>query len=182
MAPLALAAILPALGIGGTAAAATGAALGTAAAGASAFSALSGIGSAIGMIGTIAGGFSKANESNEEASEADLQSGQDQIASEQRQTQMKQKLLDVLGQNDVTFAAGGTDTTQGIAANSRAAITADADNQISLENDDDDFQRKLLAARSANLRSAASGDVGGALLSALGQGISAAAGAYKTGA
>lgn len=167
------------LGIGGGAAAAGAAgAAGGAAAG---LSALQGIGAAIGILGTIGQGFAKAAETRHEADQATLQAGQEQVGAQQRALQMKRELLRTLGENDVAFAGAGIDTSQGIAAVSRANNVDAAGTQLSIDRADADFRRALLDARAKNLRSRASGEIGGALLSALGQGISAATSSYKLG-
>ncbi|MGZ5241182.1 MAG: hypothetical protein ACXWCN_13755, partial [Caldimonas sp.] len=163
MAALALG-VLPALGIGGTAAAGAAGAAGL-------LSTLQGVSSIVGIIGTLGKGFSDAAQTNAQADQATLQAGQEAIGAAGRETQMKRELLRVLGENDVAFAAGGTDTSQGIAADARAAANKNANDQIALDQQDSQFQQALLRARARNLRSAAGAQVGGALLGAFGQGI-----------
>lgn len=158
-----------AFGIGSTAAAGAGAAGGTAAG-------LSGgqiLTSALSALGTIGAGMQAAATSREAAVQADLEAGQERVSSQQRTTEMKRRLLDVLGENDVTFAAAGIDISGGIAAGARQQAQQRATTEISIERRDSDFRRALHRMRASGYRRRASGEIGGALIGALGTGAEA---------
>ena len=138
---------------------------------ASGLSGLSGLGTALSILGTIGSGLSSASQSNAMVAQVEMQSGQEQLQSTQRQTEQKRALMQVLGENDVTFAAAGIDLTGGIAAGARAKATKDATEQISIERSDADFRASLAKLRAKGYRSQASGQIGGALLGALGKGV-----------
>lgn len=188
MAALALAA-LGSLGVGGGAAGLAGvgaaaagtAAIGGAAAGSGALAALSGIATAISVIGTIGAGFSAASSARSQADATELEAGQQQLQDAQKATQMKRQLAAVLGQNDVTFANAGIDISQGIAANNRANQNKEASQQLSIDDEDATYRQNLLRQRAQAYRLSAGADIGGALLNALGTGVSGAYNIAKIG-
>lgn len=161
-----------AAGAGATAgAAATGAtaAAGTAATvGSGVLSALQGISTVLGVLGTIGAGAASARASNQQADQADLQAGQEQLAGQQRENKMRRELARVLGQNDVAYAAAGIDLTQGVAANNAATQKQQATDDINIDQQQTDFQRSLYKLRAQGLRAQASATRGGALLTSLG--------------
>lgn len=176
---LALSALASA-GIGSTAAAA-GAAVtsfvpvastvaSTAAAGISALDILSGIATAASVLGTLTAGVSEAGMLDQQASEARIDAGQQQLQSQQRANDLRRELFKVLGENDVAFAAAGIDVGGGIAQSSRADATRMANRELTIERRDDDMRRAMLRARAQGLNRAAGATRGGALLKAIGQG------------
>lgn len=154
-------------GIGGSSTAATATTAGGTAAGWSGGQLLT---STLTALSTIGAGMEAAATSREAAAQAQLESGQEQVQSQQRQTEMKRRLLEVLGENDVTFAAAGIDLSSGIAANARQQAQERAVSELSIERRDSDFRRALYQMRAAGYRRRASGQVGGALIGALGTG------------
>lgn len=175
---LAISAIGSIFGGGGMAAGATTAATtaaGTAVGGthallgAGALNALSGISTALSVLGTIGSGAAAAREANQMADQATLEAGQEQLAGEQRKTKMSRELARVLGNNDVTFAAAGIDLTQGIASDAATRAKQQAASEISIDQQDTDFRRSLYRMRAAGYRDKAKSARGGALLGALGQ-------------
>lgn len=51
----------------------------------------------------------------------------------QRQTELKRRLLQTLGQNDVAYAAAGVDLTQGVAAQANAEAERRATDELTIE-------------------------------------------------
>lgn len=137
---------------------------GTAAAGG-----LQGLTTAISALATIGSGLSGAAESRQLADQAELQDGQEQVQAAQRQAQMKRSLLEVLGNNDVTFAAAGIDISSGIAQSARADASKRASQELSIDRQDTDFRRALHRMRAQGYRRRAGAQIGGSLLGALGQ-------------
>lgn len=156
-----------ALGIGGSASAATGAASGAATT-ASGFSLAQGFSTALQALATIGAGAAAAAQDRAMADQADLQAGQEQVESAQRQTKMKRSLLQVLGENEVVFASAGIDISSGIAQSAAQEAQKRAASELSIERRDSDFRRALYRARATNLRRSASSRMGGALLTAIG--------------
>ncbi|ASY69386.1 hypothetical protein [Sinorhizobium fredii] len=154
---------------GGTAAA-TGAtaAAGGAAAGSGALSALQGIATTLKVLGGIGAGVAARNEAEDAAVQTELQSGQEQLQSTQRQTSMKRELARVLGQNDVIYAAAGIDLSGGIAQQTAAEQKARATDEISIEQQDSEFRRALYRLRARGQRSAGRSAMRGALIGAIG--------------
>ncbi|MCG8273115.1 hypothetical protein MIC97_16575 [Aquamicrobium sp. NLF2-7] len=146
------------IGGGGAAAGATSAGLGGA----------STLLSALQAVGTIAGGLAAAGASKDMAAQTELQAGQEKVESTQRQTQMKRTLLQVLGENDVTFAAAGIDISGGIAQQARQTANRRAADELTIDRRDSDFRRAMLKMRSQGYRRQANSQIGGALLSAAG--------------
>lgn len=124
--------------------------------------------SALQAVGTVMGGLSAASASRDMADQTELQAGQEQVETTQRQTQMKRTLLNVLGENDVTFASAGIDITGGIAQQARQTATQRATDEITIDRRDSDFRRALLKMRTQGYRRQAGAQIGGALLSAAG--------------
>lgn len=119
-------------------------------------------------LGTLGAAAASASASRQQADQADLQAGQEQVQAQQRETQMKRSLLNVLGQNDVTFAAAGIDLGQGIAQQTANTAKKEAMQQISIDRSDADFRSALYRARASGLRRQASAQLGGGLIGALG--------------
>lgn len=179
---LALSALASA-GIGGTAAAAGAAVTGlvpvastvastaaTAATSISALDILSGIATAASVLGTLTSGMSEAGMLDQQASEARIDAGQQQLQSQQRSNDLRRELFKVLGENDVAFAAAGIDVGGGIAESSRADATRTANRELTIERRDDDMRRAMLRARARGLNRAAGATRGASLLKAIGQG------------
>lgn len=168
----ALGKVFGALGLGGGAGAASaagGAAASGAAAGASTgLTIAQGFSTAIQALATLGAGAAAAQESRSLADQADLQEGQEQVESAQRQTQMKRSLLQVLGENEVTFAGAGIDISSGIAQSAASAAKERAASELSIDRRDSDFRRALYRARASGLRRRASSQMTGGLLGALG--------------
>ncbi|NUR12357.1 MAG: hypothetical protein HOQ20_11020 [Bradyrhizobium sp.] len=158
----AISAIASIFGGGGAAAAATG---GATAAGLSGAQTLVGVLSAIGTLGA---GFASAQASKDQADAVELQAGQDKVQDTQRQTQMKRTLLQVLGENDVTFAAAGIDISGGIAQDAKQTATKRAVDELTIDRRDSDFRMALAKMRAQGYRRQASSTIGGALLGAAG--------------
>lgn len=148
-------------GLGGSAAA-TGASSGV-------LSGLQAFTTVLSALGTIGAGAAAAQQSRDMADQTELQAGQDKVEATQRQTQMKRTLLEVLGENDVSFAAAGIDLNGGIAQSSRAAAEKRASEELTIDRRDQDFRSALYKVRAQGLRRRASSQMGGALLGALGQ-------------
>lgn len=148
----------------GTAATAAG---GATAAGSGALTALQGFSTALQVLGGIGAGAAAARASEQQADQADLESGQEQLAGVQRQTKMRRELARVLGQNEVAYSAAGIDLTQGVAADSAARAKQQAASEISIDQQDTDFRRSLYRMRAQGLRQRARSERGGALLGAL---------------
>lgn len=172
---LAISAIGSIFGGGGMAAGATSAATAAASTtaasaglGSATLSALSGISTALSVLGTLGAGAAASREANQMADQAALQDGQEQVAGQSRKTKMSRELARVLGNNDVTFAAAGIDLTQGIAADAATRAKQQAASEISIDQQDTDFRRSLYRMRAAGYRDKAKSARGGALLSALG--------------
>ena len=181
---------LASLGIGGTAATAgaavTGASAAATAAGAagstiSALDILSGIATAATVLGTLNAGAADAEMAEQQASEARIDEGQQQLQSFQRQNDLRRELFKVLGENQVAFAAAGIDVTGGIAQSTRADAVRTASREISIERRDDDVRRAMLRARAQGLRASAGASRGGALLKAIGTGADYGIDLYNRG-
>jgi hypothetical protein len=119
-------------------------------------------------VGTIGAGLSSAQASRDQADQAELTAGQEQVAGQQRQLQMKRALLQTLGENDVAYAAAGIDISGGIAQSTAAEAKKRAASELSIDREDSDFRSALYRMRARGLRRQAGSQVGGALISALG--------------
>lgn len=156
------------LGLSSAGAAATGAtAATTTAAGSGALTALQGFSTALQVLGGLGAGAAAARATNQQADQADLEAGQEQLAGVQRQNKMRRELARVLGQNEVAYSAAGIDLTQGVAADSAARAKQQAASEISIDQQDTDFRRSLYRMRAQGLRQRARSERGGALLGAL---------------
>lgn len=127
---------------------------------------LSGIATAVKVIGSIQAANASANStiqaaqaaaaaSEQQATQADLQGEQDKLRSTQRQTVMKQELLRVLGENDVSFANAGIDVSFGAAQQSATTAKKRAQQEISIDRGDQEFQSALYRLRAQGLRAQA---------------------------
>ena len=156
---LAIAALGKVFGVGATAAAgaagATSAGLGGWATFAKTLQLLAGVGSAVSSFAAA----------NQEADQAELQAGQEQVKGTQRQTAMKRELLKVLGENDVTFANAGIDISGGLAETTATQAKKRASEEITIDRRDADFQAALYRMRAQGLRTRGAIGLGGALLS-----------------
>ena len=168
MAALALTALAN-LGIGaaGTAAAGAGAATGSAAL----LSALQGVATTVSILGTIGQTLSAFSASNDQANQAELEAGQNQLESAQRQTAMKRELFRVMGENDSRFAAAGIDLRGGIAANARKREKRRATEELSVERDSAQFKSALYRARATGLRRKATSQLFAGGIESVGQGF-----------
>ncbi|TGS86728.1 hypothetical protein EN817_17655 [Mesorhizobium sp. M3A.F.Ca.ET.174.01.1.1] len=152
---------------GGGGAAATGAAA-TGGATAAGLSGAQTLVSVLSAIGTLGAGFASAQASKDQANAVELQAGQDKVQDTQRQTQMKRTLLQVLGDNDVTFASAGIDISGGIAQDARQTASKRAADELTIDRRDSDFRMALAKMRAQGYRRQASSTIGGALLGAAG--------------
>lgn len=160
---------LLASGGGGLAATATGAA----ASGSSALSILQGIATAVSAIGAIGGGIAAMSAANEQADATELQAGQEQLQANQRQLTMRRELARILGENDVAFAAGGTDVAAGGGIAQRASQDAreDAAFDMGIDRDQDEYRRALLKVRARGLRRRGGEQMFSGLLGAVDAGV-----------
>lgn len=133
--------------------------------------ALQGFATTLSVLGQLGSGLMAAQQSRQMATEAELQSGQEQVAGTQRTTAMKRELARVLANNDVAFAAAGIDLSGGIAANAATEAKKRAVDEISIDQQDTEFRRALLKMRASGYRQQAGMQIGGALLGALGTGV-----------
>lgn len=151
------------------AAASAGTAATTATAASTAFSILQGVASVAAIAGTLSAAQGEARAFEASAVQTDLESGQQQLSSQQRQTEMKRELMRVLGENDVAIASAGIDLRGGVAENARAKARDDAARQLSIERDDADMRKSLMRLRASGLRTRASEARTGGLFRAAGQ-------------
>lgn len=158
-------------GAAGAGVAAAGAGAAAATGSATLLSTLQGVATTVSILGTIGQTLSAFNASNAQADQAELEAGQSQLESVQRQTSMKRELLRVMGENDTRFAAAGIDLTGGIAANSRAKNKRRAAQEISIERDNSDFQSALYRARATGLRRKATSQLFAGAIESVGQGV-----------
>lgn len=156
---------------GAGAAAATGAAAAGAGMGSGALAALSGISTVFKVLGGIGAGKAADFQAQQQAVQTELQAGQEQLQSVQRQTSMKRELLRVLGQNDVTYAAAGIDLSAGVAQDAAASATKRASEEISIDQQDTDFRRALYRMRASGQRQAGKDAKRASLVSAIGDGL-----------
>lgn len=148
-------------------AAASGA--GSAATATSGFSSGAAFSTALKILGTLGAGMAAKAQADDMATQSELQAGQEQVQATQRQTSMKRQLLQVLGENDVTFASAGIDISGGgIAESSAQAAKKRAAQEISIDRNDADFRRAMLRMRASGQRAQGRSAMGGALLGALG--------------
>lgn len=89
-------------------------------------SSLQGGASALGMLGAIGGGYAKAANYKEQASDAILQGQQAGVTGQQTQTGLKQQLLSTLAGRTAAYGASGVDAGSGVAADTRTALTGEA--------------------------------------------------------
>lgn len=149
--------------IGGTATAAAG---GTAAS--TALTILSGVATAASVLGGLSQANAQAEGFLQQAIMTDMEAGQEQVASQNRQTQIKRELMRVLGENQVASAAAGIDLSGGQAVAARQRDSEAATRALSIERDDDELRRALLKARARGLRTKADGVRQAGLLAAFG--------------
>lgn len=145
---------------------ATGATLGVSS---TVLSILQGLATASSVLGTISGARAEQDGLLMQATQTDLEAGQQQLDSQNRQVQMKRELLSVLGANRVTAAAAGIDLQGGISAAQEIEQKTAATREISIEREDDTFKRALFKARASGLRSRARDAGTAGLFKAFGQ-------------
>lgn len=90
--------------------------------------------------GQLGAASAAASATRDQAREARLEAGQEQVASVQRQTAMKRELSRVLGANKVAFAAAGIDLAGGIAEDSAANEKKRAAQELSIDSRDSEFR------------------------------------------
>jgi hypothetical protein len=151
---------------GATATASAATTLGTL--GSTALTILSGVATVASIAGNLQAAEASAQQSLANAMQADLEGGQQRLASTQRQTAMKRELARVLGENDVAIAAAGIDLSGGIAESSRASAMKAATRELSIERSDDDARRALIKARANGYRRQAASYRTGGMLAAFG--------------
>lgn len=158
---------------GGTAAgAATTAAVGTAAASSSALGIMQGVATAVSALGAIGGGLAAMRSANEQADAVELQAGQEQLAGEQRRMSKTRQLMQILGENDVAFAAGGVDVSGGgIAQVSKQQARNAAVFDMNIDRDQDQYRRALMQVRARGLRRRGGEAFGAGLMGALDAGL-----------
>lgn len=142
----------------------------TAATSSTALTALQGFAATLTALGQIGSGQAQAQFSRDQAVEAKLQAGQEEVGTVQRQTAMKRELARVLGNNDVAFAAAGVDLAGGMATDAAIAAKERAASEISIDQRDADFRAALLKMRARSLYKRADYEEGSGLLAALGTG------------
>lgn len=116
---------------------------------------LQGLATATSVLGTLSGARAEQEGLLLQATQTDLEAGQQQLESQNRQVKMKRELLTVLGQNRVTAAAAGIDLQGGLAQSQEIEQKTAATREISIEREDDQFKRAMLRARASGLRSRA---------------------------
>lgn len=132
--------------------------------------ALQGFAAGLTALGQIGAANAQAKTLTNQATEAKLEAGQEQVSSVQRQTAMKRELARVLGQNSVTFAAAGIDLAGGMAADAATAAKQRAAEEMSIDSRDSEFRAALLRMRARGLIQTAESTRGAGLLAALGTG------------
>lgn len=168
---LALGAIGSLFAGGGAGAAATGAATAATAAGgfgSTALTVLQGVSAGIAALGQIGAANAAADASEDEALRADLQAGQEKVDATNQQTQMKRELMRILGDNEVAAANAGIDISAGIAPKANAAATRDAQTNLTVSRNDQEFRSSLFRIRANQFRKKADSQRQAGLLSALG--------------
>lgn len=114
---------------------------------------LSGTASVVGILGTLAGARSEQNAMEGQALETELQAGQEQLASTNRQTQLRRQLYQVLGENRVAAAASGIELgANGLAGTEDRRQQQLATGDLTIERQDDEMRRAMLKARANGLR------------------------------
>lgn len=174
---LALGALTKLFAGGGLGAAAGGAATGAAGAAGAAgggFSVASAFATTLGILGQIGSGIAAKGQADQMAMQSEIEAGQEKVQATQRQTAMKRQLLQVLGENDVTFASAGIDISGGgIASSAAADAKKRAASEISIDREDADMRASLLRMRASGYRAQGRSALGGALIGALGTGVKA---------
>lgn len=169
---VAVAALGTLFGGGGAAAGAGAAAAGTAAAaggfGSTALTVLKGVTATIGVLGQIGAANAAAQASEDEAIRADLQAGQEKVDATNQQTQMKRELMRILGENEVSAANAGIDISAGIAQQANSAAKREAQTNLTVSRNDQEFQSALFRLRARGFRRKADSQRQAGLLHALG--------------
>lgn len=114
---------------------------------------LQGVATAASVLGSLSAAGSEAQALTLQAQETELQAGQEQLGSTNRQTAMRRELLRVLGDNRVASAAAGIDLQGGLAQDIERSNKEAAARELSIERDDDSMRRALFKARANGLRS-----------------------------
>lgn len=152
-------------------AAAGGGLAAAAGAGSTGLSIAQGLSTVASIIGTMSAGNSKADSYDLQAGASKLEAQREQTAGVRRTTDLKQELLRVLGNNDVSFAAAGIDISGGISADARAAAEKRAATEISIDRADTDARIAARRAQAAGYRRLGKASRRGALIDAAGQAI-----------
>lgn len=134
---------------------------------------LSGLGTAVKVIGTLGAASASARASRDQAAAATLEAGQERVDNANRQLQLSRELSRVLGENDVAFASAGIDLSSGIAQDTRQAASKRATEALSIEQSDSEFKRALLRLRANGLRRQASSQSTAGLFNAISIGVNA---------
>jgi hypothetical protein len=114
---------------------------------------LSGTASVVGILGTLAGARSEQNAMEGQALETELQAGQEQLQSTNRQTALRHQLYQVLGENRVAAAASGIELgANGLAGAEERRQQQLATGDLTIERQDDEMRRAMLKARANGLR------------------------------
>lgn len=143
----AAAAFIPGIAAAGSAATAAGGLSSTI------LSILSGTASVVGILGTLAGARSEQNAMEGQALETELQAGQEQLQSTNRQTALRRQLYQVLGENRVAAAASGIELgANGLAGAEERRQQQLATGDLTIERQDDEMRRAMLKARANGLR------------------------------
>lgn len=153
---------------GGAAAAGTAAATATASSG---LTLLQGLATTVGIISQIGGGIAQANELKAQAAQQQFESRNEYIAGKETSAALKMELAKTIGNQAVTFAAGGVDLgSVSVQAAKKQAVT-DAEKELSIGSSES-LSRSLARRRAAaNLRSKASGAIMQGALGAVETGI-----------
>lgn len=167
---LAVAAVGKVIGSGlGTAAASTA---GTAATGigSTALTVLQGLSAGVGILGQLGAANAAARATEDQAIQADLEAGQEKVDATNQQTSMKRELMRILGENEVATANAGIDISAGIGQQANAAAKREANTNLSVSRNDQEFRSALYRLRANGLRRKADSQRQAGLLSAIGSG------------
>jgi hypothetical protein len=114
-------------------AAATGAAASTATSGFSLSTLLQGGSTVLSAVSSIAAGNQQAQAYELEASDAEQQKSLETLQGINRRASIKQAMMDAVGQQDVAYAASGTDLSFGTAAQARKDAFREADTALGVD-------------------------------------------------
>lgn len=135
---------------------------------ASTVSVLSTLATTASIIGTLGAAFSGAAEAKDAAAQTEIEAGQSQLESSDRQLRMSEQLLQILGENDAGFAAGGTLLGQGASSSAARKAAKSASRELTIERQDQDTKRALYRMRAHGLRQKATSKILGGFTESIG--------------